>query len=44
MTHAGYVIAGWLVTFLAVAVYAGWTIAKGRRLASRFEQDELPWG
>ena len=44
MTHAGYIIVGWLATFLAIALYVGWTIVKGRRLAARFDRDELPWG
>lgn len=44
MTHAAYVAAGWIVVFLAVALYALSVIVKGRRLAQRFERDDLPWG
>ncbi len=44
MTHAAYVFAGWIVVFLAVALYAGWVVVKGRQLAQRFERDDLPWG
>ena len=44
MTHVAYVAAGWIVVFLAVALYALSVLVKGRRLAQRFERDDLPWG
>lgn len=44
MTHATYVLAGWIVVFLAIALYAVWVVVKGRRLAHRFDKDDLPWG
>ena len=34
MTDAGYVYAGYLVTFAALGTYAAWVIAKGKRLAN----------
>lgn len=33
MTDAGYVYAGYLVTFAAIGTYAAWVIAKGKRIA-----------
>ena len=44
MTDVGYVAIGWITTFVVVAVYATWTIVRGRRLARRFDREDLPWG
>ena len=44
MTDWVYVAVGWIATFLVVATYAVWIIVKGRRLARRFDGEELPWG
>lgn len=32
MTHVGYVVAGYTITFGAVAVYAAWVMVKTRAL------------
>ena len=44
MTDVAYVAVGWITTFVVVAAYAVRTIMKGRRLARRFDREELPWG
>jgi hypothetical protein len=44
MTHVAYIAVGWIAVFLAIALYAVWVLVKGRRLAQRFDRDDLPWG
>jgi heme exporter protein CcmD len=43
MTHAGYVMTGWLVTFGAVGGYAVMTLLRGRRLSKRVPPRERRW-
>ncbi len=43
MSDAAYVAAGWLVVFVVLVAYAGWVLARGRRLARRAAPDDLPW-
>ena len=44
MTHVAYIAAGWIAVFLVVGLYALSVLVKGRRLAQRFDRDDLPWG
>ena len=44
MTHVAYIAAGWIAVFLVIGLYALSVLVKGRRLARRFDRDELPWG
>jgi len=39
----GYVIAGWTITFGAIAAYAVWTILRGRKLSRQVPAEERRW-
>jgi len=41
MTHVGYLVAGYSITFGAVAVYVAWVVARSRSL-SRALQAQAP--
>ena len=43
MEHASFIIGSWVVTGLAVGVYAGWIIKRGRDLARRSSNKDFPW-
>jgi hypothetical protein len=38
-----YILACWLIVFVTLAVYAGATLARGRRLARRVPAGERRW-
>jgi heme exporter protein CcmD len=39
----GYVIAGYVVTALVLATYAGWVIRRGRQLSRMVPPEERRW-
>jgi hypothetical protein len=41
--NAPYILAGWIVVFVTLAVYASLTIARGRRLARRVPPAQRRW-
>jgi heme exporter protein CcmD len=41
--HASFVLGSWVITFVSVAVYAGWIIRRGRDLARNVKKEDLPW-
>ncbi len=43
MTHAGYVFAGYGITFGALGAYALWIVARGRRLSARVPEERRRW-
>ena len=40
MSNAGYVIAGWSVSFGALACYAAWLVRRSRQALDRLPPDE----
>lgn len=43
MTHAGYVLTGWAVTWAVLGVYAWWLVRKGKHLTSLVPAEERRW-
>lgn len=43
MTDAGYVVAGYAVTFAGVAAYAWRIVARGRRVSSAVPRERRRW-
>lgn len=43
MEDIGFVLGGYIVTFVSVAAYAWFTIRRGRRTAAQIPDDEKPW-
>lgn len=43
MTHAGYVIGGWVAAFGAIGSYAVVTVIRGRRLSRKVPPRERRW-
>lgn len=43
MEHASFIIGSWVLTAVAVGVYAGWIMRRGRELAKQHNEQELPW-
>jgi hypothetical protein len=39
----GYVVVGYLVTFLGLATYAVWTLLRGRRLSAQVPPERRRW-
>ena len=39
----GYVVAGYLITFVGLAAYAVWTLLKGRRLSAQVPPERRRW-
>lgn len=43
MSTTGYIILSWVVTFVAVAAYAGVVIRRGRKLSQVVPADRRRW-
>ena len=43
MSDWGYTIAAWVSVLGVMAVYAGWTIRRGRRLARQLPPEDRRW-
>jgi len=43
MSDWGYVIAGWVLVFGGLAVYAAWVIVRGRNLSRQVPPEERRW-
>jgi heme exporter protein CcmD len=43
MEDAGFIIGSYVVTFGAIAVYAGWVLRRSRRVTSRLSDEAKPW-
>lgn len=43
MINEGYVIAGYLVTFGSIGIYAVWVLLRGRRLSARVPEERRRW-
>ena len=43
MTHVGYLIVGWGVVLVAMAVYGASLIRRGRELSARVPADRQRW-
>ena len=43
MTHVPYLIAGWGITALAFAVYAGSVMARAKRVSARVPAERQRW-
>ena len=43
MTHVGYLVAGWGITFLVVGLYTFTLIQRGKRLAQRVPVEKQRW-
>ena len=43
MEHASFIIGSWVLTTVAVAVYAGWIIKRGRDLVRQSSDKDFPW-
>jgi hypothetical protein len=44
VTHVEYIIAGYSITFGAIAAYAAWVVARSRSVARTLETDGLGQG
>lgn len=43
MEHATFIIASYVLTFGSIGAYALWVVRRGRSLARRATQEEMPW-
>jgi heme exporter protein CcmD len=43
MTHAGYLVAGYGITFVALGAYAWRVVARGRALSRALPPEERRW-
>ena len=43
MTDAGYIAAGWLITFGTLGGYAVWIVLRGKRLSPRVPPERRRW-
>lgn len=43
MTHAGYVISGWVITFGVIGLYAFLLLRRGRAAAEQLPEDHRRW-
>lgn len=43
MTHIGYILAAWLITFGVLALYTASVLARGRRLSRQVPPDRQRW-
>ena len=43
MINEGYVIAGYVCTFLGVGAYATWVLVRGRRLSQQVPEERRRW-
>ena len=43
MEHASFIIGSWVLTAVAVGVYAAWIMRRGRELAQQHSEQEVPW-
>ena len=43
MEHASVIFGSWVITAVAVGVYALWEIRRGRELAKHATREEMPW-
>lgn len=43
MDHASFIIGSWVLTAVSVGAYAGWIVKRGRELARRHNEQDLPW-
>lgn len=43
MINEGYVVAGYLITFLGLGAYAAWILIRGRRLSARVPEERRRW-
>ncbi len=43
MDDAGFILASWLLTAVAVGAYALWVVRRGRHLTRHVDREELPW-
>jgi hypothetical protein len=41
--NEGYVVAGYLVTFLGLGAYAAWILIRGRRLSVKVPEERRRW-
>jgi hypothetical protein len=41
--NEGYVVAGYLITFLGIGTYAAWVLIRGRRLSARVPEERRRW-
>lgn len=43
MDDASFIIGSWVLTFVAVALYARFVIRRGRDLSRHVTHEEMPW-
>ncbi len=43
MEHVSFIFGSWVITAVAVGVYALWVIRRGRELAKHATREEMPW-
>jgi hypothetical protein len=41
--NQGYVVAGYLITFVGVGAYAAWILVRGRRLSAKVPEERRRW-
>ena len=43
MIDGGYVVAGYVITFLGLGAYAAWILIRGRRLSAKVPEEHRRW-
>jgi len=43
MINEGYVVAGYVITFLGLGAYAGWILTRGRHLSAKVPEERRRW-
>ena len=43
MIDGGYVVAGYVITFLGLGAYAAWILIRGRRLSAKVPEERRRW-
>ncbi len=43
MINQGYVVAGYVITFLGLGAYAAWILVLGRRLSAKVPEERRRW-
>ncbi len=43
MINEGYVVAGYVITFLGLGAYAGWILIRGRHLSAKVPEERRRW-
>lgn len=43
MDDLGFIVFSYVLTLGGMAVYAGWVVRRGRRLAARLPEEDRPW-